>query len=324
MLKDAIRTDAYRDFIYDNKDLFADKVVLDIGCGTGILSMFCARAGAKQVIAVDNSSILIKAQDNIVRNNLHKTIHCIRGKIEEVTLPVSSVDIIVSEWMGYALLFEQMLDSVLWARDRYLAPNGLMVPSHAILRLAPFSDANLVASHVSFWHDVYGFQMTSMLKNVYEEVLIHTASEDTLISDPCTFLSLDLHSISKEELTFSRPFSVKLTKTDPDDTLDGFVVWFDIFFLPARELLLPENVAKARGKGYVAFSTGPGSQETHWQQSVLFLNRQKLDEHLQEGDEVSGTVSYSRRKGEERGLDIGIAYGIAGRERRRRGQTWVL
>lgn len=35
MLKDAVRTDAYRDFVYGNKDLFSGKVVLDIGCGTG-------------------------------------------------------------------------------------------------------------------------------------------------------------------------------------------------------------------------------------------------------------------------------------------------
>lgn len=35
MLKDAVRTNAYRDFIYDNKHIFKDKVVLDIGCGTG-------------------------------------------------------------------------------------------------------------------------------------------------------------------------------------------------------------------------------------------------------------------------------------------------
>lgn len=50
---------------------------------------------------------------------------CIRGKIEEVTLPVKQVDIIVSEWMGYVLLYEAMLDSVLFARDKYLAPGGL-------------------------------------------------------------------------------------------------------------------------------------------------------------------------------------------------------
>jgi protein arginine N-methyltransferase 3 len=74
MLKDTVRTEAYRDFIYGNKDLFKDKVVLDVGCGTGILSMFCARAGAKKVIAVDNSEILHKALCNVWENKLDKVI----------------------------------------------------------------------------------------------------------------------------------------------------------------------------------------------------------------------------------------------------------
>ena len=70
MLKDTVRTDAYRDFIYDNKDLFRGKVVLDVGCGTGILSLFCARAGASRVFAVDNSDIIDKARENVFRNDL--------------------------------------------------------------------------------------------------------------------------------------------------------------------------------------------------------------------------------------------------------------
>ena len=70
MLKDTVRTDSYRDFIYDNKDLFREKVVLDVGCGTGILSMFCARAGASRVFAVDNSDIIDKARENVFRNDL--------------------------------------------------------------------------------------------------------------------------------------------------------------------------------------------------------------------------------------------------------------
>ncbi|KAK3067381.1 hypothetical protein LTS18_001148, partial [Coniosporium uncinatum] len=99
MLKDTIRTDSYRDFIYENKNLFQGKTVLDVGCGTGILSMFCARAGAAKVIAVDNSSIIDKARANVRANKLEDTITCIRGKIEQVALPVDGVDIIVSEWM---------------------------------------------------------------------------------------------------------------------------------------------------------------------------------------------------------------------------------
>lgn len=74
MLKDAVRTDSYRDFVYDNKYLFKDKVVLDVGCGTGILSMFCAKAGAKMVIAVDNSDIINKARENVYDNGLGDVI----------------------------------------------------------------------------------------------------------------------------------------------------------------------------------------------------------------------------------------------------------
>jgi len=52
MLKDEVRTTTYRASIYQNRHLFKDKVVLDVGCGTGILSMFAAKAGAKMVIGV--------------------------------------------------------------------------------------------------------------------------------------------------------------------------------------------------------------------------------------------------------------------------------
>lgn len=74
MLQDTVRTDAYRDFIYDNKHLFAGKVVLDVGCGTGILSLFCAKAGASKVIAVDNSAIIEKAREIVFENGLSDTI----------------------------------------------------------------------------------------------------------------------------------------------------------------------------------------------------------------------------------------------------------
>jgi len=52
MMKDEVRTLTYRNAIYHNKHLFKDKIVLDVGSGTGILSMFAAKGGAKMVIGV--------------------------------------------------------------------------------------------------------------------------------------------------------------------------------------------------------------------------------------------------------------------------------
>ncbi len=74
MLRDTIRTEGYRDFCYHNKHYFKGKVVLDVGCGTGILSMFAAKAGATKVFSVDNSDIIEKAKEIIKENKLDHII----------------------------------------------------------------------------------------------------------------------------------------------------------------------------------------------------------------------------------------------------------
>jgi protein arginine N-methyltransferase 3 len=99
MLRDTIRTLGYRDFIYNNKSYFKNKIVMDVGCGTGILSMFAVKAGAKHVYAVDNSDIILKAREIAKENEVNDKITFIKGKVEEIKLPVEKVDIIISEWM---------------------------------------------------------------------------------------------------------------------------------------------------------------------------------------------------------------------------------
>lgn len=53
-------------------------------------------------------------------------------QVEEVTLPVEKVDIIISEWMGYCLFYESMLDTVLYARDKWLQPDGMLFPDRSV------------------------------------------------------------------------------------------------------------------------------------------------------------------------------------------------
>ncbi len=120
MLSDRPRMKAYRSAIELNaSSLIKDKEVLDVGCGTGILSMISARSGARHVCAVDGSTtIAATAQEVIEENKLSDSIDVKNGLIEvEGTLPEGyQCDVIVSEWMGYCLLYESMLFSVLHAR----------------------------------------------------------------------------------------------------------------------------------------------------------------------------------------------------------------
>ncbi|CAG8237575.1 unnamed protein product [Penicillium salamii] len=313
MLKDAVRTDSYRDFVYENKNVFKDKVVLDVGCGTGILSMFCAKAGAKKVIAVDNSNIIDRAKEIVHDNGLGDVITCIRGKIEEVTLPVEKVDIIISEWMGYGLLFEAMFDSVIYARDRYLVPGGLMAPSHATMRLAPYADPDFIASHISFWNDVYGFKMDSMLHKIYDEAVVRSIQPQSIVGESQIFLTLPLQTITVEELSFLKEFQVTL---DQDiDALDGWAIWFDIFFMPSSESVLPENAipSEMSKKGIVSFTTGPYGTETHWQQTVLLIdhakdNAKQGSKALKKGQVITGKVGYEKTEKGSRGVDISVQW----------------
>ena len=64
----------------------------------------------------------------------------VKGKLEDSELPIQEFDIIVSEWMGYFLLYESMLDTVLLARDKYLKKGGLIFPDTATLYLAAIED----------------------------------------------------------------------------------------------------------------------------------------------------------------------------------------
>lgn len=282
--------------------------------------MFCAKAGAKKVLAVDNSAIIEKARKNIADNGLSDTITCIYGRIEDVKLPVSKVDIIISEWMGYCLLYEAMLPSILWARDRYLQPDGLLVPSVATIWGAPVSDEEYVTDNISFWKHVYGFSMESMQEGIYDEALVETMPEAAVCGEPFALVQLDLHTVRTEDLNFVSKWSTKLTKDI--DNMDGFLIWFDIFFTSDRkETVSPASLSSKEWSSQdptrVAFTTGPFGKETHWKQGLLLAPAGKEGLSAgKNGSDVSGEATFSSLQGDYRALSMKMNWSGPGQSQR--------
>jgi type I protein arginine methyltransferase len=158
MLADHNRMAAYHSAILGNQDVFRDKVVMDIGTGSGILAVWAAQAGARKVYAIEYTDMARHAERVMKANQVDHIVTVIQCAVEDVELPIESdsleierdgneedsvrcVDIIVSEWMGYFLLRESMLDSIIRARDKFLKrATGLMFPSHTTMYLAPMTD----------------------------------------------------------------------------------------------------------------------------------------------------------------------------------------
>lgn len=255
MLKDTVRTRSYQRAIMDNPEDFKDKIVMDIGAGTGILSIFAAKAGAKHVYAIEFAEIAIFAKEIIKQNGLEDKITVIKGKMEEVELPVEKVDIIISEWMGYFLLYESMLDSVLFARDKYLRKGGKMLPDRADLYIAALEDSAYKQQKKSFWNDVYGINMSCLTPTVMREPLVDQVDSNMIMSTESKILSLDLVNCKKEDVEFSSKYELKMLY---NDRVHGLIAWFDT---PFSNLTRP-----------VLLSTSPYKKYTHWKQTVFYTD----------------------------------------------------
>eukprot|EP00088_Acartia_fossae_P050836 TRINITY_DN57043_c0_g1_i1.p1 TRINITY_DN57043_c0_g1~~TRINITY_DN57043_c0_g1_i1.p1 ORF type:complete len:349 (-),score=73.40 TRINITY_DN57043_c0_g1_i1:170-1216(-) len=288
MLKDEVRTLTYRNSIWHNNHLFKDKIVLDVGCGTGILSMFAAKAGARKVIGVDMSGIVENARKIVERNNLSGTVEIIRGKIEEVSLPegIDKVDIIISEWMGYCLFYESMLDSVLFARDKWLAPDGLMFPDKATLYITAIEDRQYKDDKINWWADVYGFNMSAIRKVALSEPIVDVVDKNQIVTSSCLLKEINIQTVKKEDIPFECPFHLQVRR---DDYIQAFVTYFDIEF---------SHCHKKTG-----FSTSPEAPYTHWKQTVFYM-----DDYItcKKGDEVLGTFRLKPNMRNIRDLDIEI------------------
>ncbi|CAL5321168.1 unnamed protein product [Camellia sinensis] len=279
MLQDYVRTGTYYAAVIENCTDFVGRVVVDVGAGSGILSLFAAQAGAKHVYAVEASEMVEYARKLIAGNPLlAQRITVVKGKVEEVELP-EKVDILISEPMGTLLVNERMLETYVIARDRFLVPNGKMFPTIGRIHMAPFSDEYLyveIANKALFWQQrsYYEVDLTPLYGFAFQGYFsqpVVDAFDPSLLVAPAISHTINFTSIKEEELY---EIDVPLKFKAPAGTrIHGLACWFDVLF---------DGSTVQRW-----LSTAPGAATTHWYQLRCVLS-QPL--YVMPGQEITGQL----------------------------------
>jgi type I protein arginine methyltransferase len=297
MLQDHVRTGAYYAALTENASDFQGKAVMDVGCGSGILSFFAAQAGARVVYAVEASEFARYAE-RLVKTNpvLGSRIKVIKGKVEEITLP-EKVDVLVSEPMGTLLVNERMLETYIYARKHHLVPGGKLFPTNGTIYMTAFSDTalwNEVSNKSSFWtHDnFYGVdlgalteeaRMSSFAQPVIDQIPPHVLVSNSVVQ------TFDFQTLDESDLL---DFEIKLSlQVSRPCTVHGIAAWFDVGFV---------GTSCTR-----TLSTSPGNPLTHWYQMRVVLSEPITV--TMGGETITGTMRFKAhdRQSYDLILDIG-------------------
>jgi hypothetical protein len=238
MLRDRIRTQSYRDAI--SELVKPGDRVLDFGCGTGVLSIFAARAGASKVYALDRSNMLNAAKEIFAANGC-TMIEGIFGEGVTVELP-GPVDVIVSEWMGHFLFAERMLDPLITLRDKFLRPGGLIIPQQCSLHLglvispAYFEELSFLRGRP------YDIDFSPVAEWPFTDVGIQTISAQDLLPETICLEQFSLTTVRETPRWLSGYIAPKEAAT-----IYGMCGWFEAQLSPK-----------------VTLSTSPFAPRTHW------------------------------------------------------------
>lgn len=138
------------------------------------------------------------------------------------------------------------------------------------------------------WDNVYGFDFSPLKDIALTEPLVDTVEMKACVTDPATVFTIDLYTVTQENLAFKAPFTLDCRRSD---FIHALIAWFDIEFTACHKP--------------IRFSTGPHTKYTHWKQTVFYL-REVLT--VEEGEQVQGVLASKPNEKKKRDLDITILY----------------
>jgi len=282
MLADRARTDAYVAAL--ERAVKPGSVVLDIGTGTGLFALVAARLGARRVYAVDPADAIRVARQVARDNGLQDRVEFIQGLSTAIELP-EKADVVVADLRGVLPTFQALVTSLADARERHLAPGGVLIPHGDTILAAP-------VEWPEAWDDLagpgtlHGVDLTAARRASLNEWSRGRLKATQLLAPAAAWATLDYRTATGADVEGTVEW-----RTGRAGTAHGLGVWFE-----------------ADLGGGIGFGSGPGTSTIYqtaffpWPEPVRLAGgdrvRVKLSARLVAGDYLWTWWSDIERAGE--------------------------
>lgn len=249
MTLDSRRNQAYAEVL--SRVITSESIVLDLGAGLGVHGFLAAQLGAKRVYLVEPEDIIAVADQIAKANGFGDRVKCLQGRIEDINLP-ESVDVIISVFTGNFLLEEDLLPSLFYARNKYLKPDGVLVPQAAVMEAVPVCAPELYQEEISIWSENYlGIDFSAAQSYATHSVYYYkeALSKVQYLAEPINLLTLDFYH------SHTTHCQAEVTYTITESSLcHGWAGWFKMQL------------------GEKWLSTAPHEPQMHWSPAFLPLD----------------------------------------------------
>ncbi|MEH6584250.1 MAG: methyltransferase domain-containing protein [Halioglobus sp.] len=231
MTFDGVRNAAYTDAL--KKVITPDTTVMDLGAGLGLHGLIAARLGAAKVYLVEPTETIEVARKVAADNQLTQ-VECFHSRVEELKLD-TRVDVIVSVFTGNFLLTEDLLPSLFYARDQFLAPGGRMIPDRGRMEVVPVCAPAYYHKHVAAWGNfpetcaeqgLPALDYAAMRAYAANSMNYDTAKRIAAdhLATPVSLMELDFNTATKAECDCQVDVAI-----EHDGLCHGWVGWFQIY-----------------------------------------------------------------------------------------------
>lgn len=201
--------------------------VVDLGAGPGAFSLLACRYGAGKVIAIEPDPSIELLYSFARDNGFADRIEIFRGKSSDYK-PSTLADVIVSDLRGALPLFEGHIDTIRDARDRLLAPGGIMIPLRDQIHIAVVESRATYDEFDLPWRgNVYDVDLTAGSRFVVNSQIRVDFPEEALLGRPRHLATLDYQSVVDPNLRSKVALPIKR-----GGTVHGLLLWFDAELAP--------------------------------------------------------------------------------------------